>query len=314
MPITLRIVAACALLGALTSTASAKIERAVEKTFQVQPGVHLRVATSGGEIRVSPSPSQEVKVVARERIRASSDAEADELLKDLELTIEQHGNEVVAVASYKSSGLHFGFWPPVQVDFIVTVPSSASTDLKTSGGDIVVGDLDGNLKARTSGGEIKMGKMGADIEASTSGGDVELEEGRGSSHLSTSGGNVSVGRATGPCDLRTSGGDIKVDSVAGTLEADTSGGNVRAGFEGPLKGDCTLSTSGGGVKATVAQNVAFHLDARTSGGDVNAAGITITITQGGIGKSSLSGDVNGGGPLLKLRTSGGDIEVVARRS
>lgn len=314
MPSLTRIVAACALIGALTSAASAKIERTVEKTFQVQPGVHLRVSTSGGEIRVSPSSSPEVRIVAREHIRASSDAEADELLKDLELTLEQNGNEVAAVASYKGSGFHLGFWPPVQVDFIVTVPASAVADLKTSGGDIIVGDLDGNLRARTSGGGIKLGRMGGDVEASTSGGDVELESAHGRSRLSTSGGNVSVRNAAGPCDLRTSGGDIRVDSVASTLDADTSGGNVRAGFDGPLKGDCTLSTSGGEVKATVGQNVAFHLDARTSGGDVNAAGITITITQGGVGKSSLAGDVNGGGPLLKLRTSGGDIEVVARKS
>lgn len=313
MPIAHRLVAACVLLGALSSTASARIERTVEKTFQVKPGVHVRVSTSGGEIRVSPSAAPEVKIVARERFRTSSDAEADEQLKDLDLTLEQHGDEVVAVASYRSSGLHFGFWPPVEVDFIVTVPPSASTDLKTSGGDVVVGNLDGNLKAKTSGGGIKMGRMGGDIEASTSGGDVELEEGGGSSRLSTSGGNVSVGHAAGPCELRTSGGDIRVDTVSATLDADTSGGNVRAGFEGALKGDCTLSTSGGGVKATVGQNVGFHLDARTSGGDVNAAGLTITISGGGIGKSSLSGDVNGGGPLLKLRTSGGDIEVVSRK-
>jgi hypothetical protein len=58
--------------------------------------------------------------------------------------------------------------------------------------------------------------------------------------------------------------------------------------------------------------VGLHLDARTSGGDVNAEGLTITIDHGGVGKSSLSGDVNGGGPLLKLRTSGGNIEIAEK--
>ena len=36
-----------------------------------------------------------------------------------------------------------------------------------------------------------------------------------------------------------------------------------------------------------------------------------TIEKGAIGKSRLVGSVNGGGPLLKLRTSGGDINVRA---
>ena len=314
MPLLTRFIATGCTLAALTATASAKIERVVEKSFQVQPGVHLTVTTSGGEIRVIPSSDLVVKVVAKEHIRAGSDAEADDLLKKLDLVIEQRGNDVAASASYgEGAGFHFGSWPPVQVDFIVTVPSRASVDLKTSGGDVVVGDLDGPVRAHTSGGGIELGKIGADIDASTSGGSVRLEEGRGIVKLSTSGGNINAGRIAGPADLRTSGGDIRVDAVENTLAAHTSGGDVRAVFRGALKGDCSLSTSGGEVKATVGQGAGFQLDASTSGGEVNAAGITITIDRGGQGKSQLSGAVNGGGPVLKLHSSGGDIVVASRK-
>ena len=310
-----RFVALGCMLAALTATASAKIERTVEKSFTVQPGARLTVSTSGGEIRVSPSGDSVIKVVAKEHIHASSEADADALLQKLELVIEQRGNEVVATAAYKDGvGFHFGSWPPVQVDFTVSVPKSTSVDLKTSGGDVVVGDLDGAVRAHTSGGEIELGKIGADIDASTSGGSVRLDEGRGTVKLSTSGGNIAAGRIAGPTDLRTSGGDIRIDSVENTLNAHTSGGDVKAVFAGAFKGDCSLSTSGGEVKATVGQGVGFQLDAATSGGDVDAAGLTITIDHGGIGKSSLSGAVNGGGPLLKLRTSGGDIVIASRKA
>ena len=90
------------------------------------------------------------------------------------------------------------------------------------------------------------------------------------------------------------------------------GGDIRAAFTGPLKGDCSLTTSGGEVKAAVAKDAGFRLDASTSGGDVDASGLTITIEHGGAGKSSLAGAVNGGGPTLKLRSSGGDIRVSTR--
>ncbi len=314
MPSLQRIISTVGILAALTAAASAKIERVVEKSFQVQPGVNLTVSTSGGDIRVVPSSDSVVKVVAKEHIRAKSEEEADEVLQKLDLVIEQHGDSVVATASYKEGvGFHFGNWPPVQVDFIVTVPSRASVDLKTSGGDVVVGDLNGTVRAHTSGGEIALGKISDDIEASTSGGNVRLDEGRGNVKLSTSGGNISAGRVVGPADLRTSGGDIRIDSVENTLTAHTSGGDVRAVFAGPLKGDCSLSTSGGEVKATVGQGAGFQLDASTSGGEVNAAGLTITIERGGLGKSTLSGAVNGGGPVLKLHSSGGDIVVASRK-
>lgn len=310
---TSRFLSAACILAALAAPASAKIERDVEKTFTVQPGVLIKVSTSGGDIRVETSDGSAVKVVAKEHIHAGSEAEADELLKKLDLTIEQDGNIVVASASYASGvGFHFGSWPPVQVEFVVSVPASASAELKTSGGDIVVGDVAGPVHARTSGGNIKLGVIGGDIDGSTSGGNVVLAEGRGSVKLSTSGGNITADRTVGPADLDTSGGDIRVDSVRNTLRARTSGGDVRASFEGALKGDCTLSTSGGEVKASVAKDAGFHLDAETSGGEVDAGGITLTIDHGGMGKSSLAGEVNGGGPRLKLRSSGGDIKVVAR--
>jgi hypothetical protein len=308
-----RIIASAGLVSALAASASAKIEREVEKTFQVQPGVHLRLSTFGGDIRVSSSSDPVVKVVAKEHIRADSEAEADDILKRLDLSIEQSGNDVVATAAYGNNvGWHFGSWPPVQVEFVVTVPAGASAEMKTSGGDIVVGDVSGAVHARTSGGNIKLGTIGGDIDAETSGGNVSLDEGRGDTRLSTSGGNVSADRIIGPASVETSGGDIKIDSVMNTLSARTSGGDVKAGFDGPLKGDCVLSTSGGEVKASVGKDVGFHLDASTSGGEVDAAGVTITIDHGGIGRSSLSGQVNGGGPVLKLRSSGGDIKVITR--
>jgi DUF4097 and DUF4098 domain-containing protein YvlB len=314
MPKLIPSVAASCILAAFTATASAKIDRVVEKSFQVQPGVNLRVVTSGGWIQVVSSPDSVVKVTAKERITASSEAEADVVLQKLDLSIEQHGNGIEATASYKDgSFMHFGTWPPIEVDFIVTVPASTSVDLKTSGGDIEVGDLDGSVLVRTSGGGIKLGTIGGEIDAQTSGGNVELAEARAKVSLSTSGGDISAKRLDGPADLKTSGGDIQVGIAEGTLAAATSGGSVKAQLKGPLKGDCTLSTSGGEVKVTVDPSASFHLDASTGGGDVDAAGLTITIARGGMGKSSLSGDVNGGGPSLTLRSSGGSIKIAAHK-
>lgn len=301
-------------LAASVLTAHAKIERTVEKTFAVQPGGSLRVETQGGDVRVAVSSDSSVKVTARQRIRTNSESEADELLKKLDLTIEQNGNDVTATAKYekKAFGMHFGSWPPVSVDFTVSVPASFVTDLHTSGGSIIVGDLAGKVNARTSGGDIKLGKLGSTVDARTSGGNVSLDEARGATKLSTSGGNITVGRVSGEADLGTSGGSIKIETVEGALRASTSGGNIRAGLVGPLKENCSLSTSGGSVRVTVDKAAAFHLDAATSGGSVDAEGLTITLDRSNRDRTKLSGAVNGGGASLKLRTSGGDVVVRTR--
>lgn len=305
-----------ALAGLLTSSAlvaHARIDRVVEKSFTVSGAGTLHLETQGGEIRVMPSNDSVVRVTAKQKIKANSEAEADDLLKKLELTFEQSGNDVRAISKYEKqpSGFRFGSWPPVQVDFVVSVPAAYASELYTSGGSITVGDLNGNADLRTSGGAIKLGKMGSEVDARTSGGSITLDEARGPVKLHTSGGNISAGKVAGKTDLSTSGGSIKIDSAAGSLRAETSGGSIRANIAGALTEDCVLSTSGGSVRVSVDKVAAFRLDASTSGGSVDAEGITLTLEKGGSNRSRLVGAVNGGGPVLKLRSSGGGISVRA---
>jgi hypothetical protein len=301
-------------LGALLAAPAvlqAKIIRTVEKTFTVQPGGNFKASTQGGDIVIQTGNTNEIRITAKETIHASSEKEADELLEKLSLSFEQHGNDVTAEAKYESRprGLHFGNWPPVQVGFTVTVPKNFNVDLNTSGGDITVASLTGNARARTSGGNLRFDRIDGEIDGQTSGGDITLREGTARAKLGTSGGNIEIDRAGGPTEVSTSGGDITINAVTQLISATTSGGNVKAVITEPLKQDTLLSTSGGDVRVTVLKSASFQLEASTSGGEVDASGLTLTIDHGGVGKSRLAGAVNGGGPRLKLHSSGGDIVI-----
>jgi len=300
-----------ALAAAVVPAVSAKIERTVEKSFAVQPGGHLNVGTFAGEIVVEVGSTDTVQVTAREHIRAGTDAEADDELKKLNLTLEQKGADVTAVAEYEKTPMtfHFGSWPPVAVDFIVKVPAKYSAELKTSGGDITVGDLGGTLEAYTSGGALRLGQIAGKVDARTSGGSVHLAGGGADVTLSTSGGNITLGRVVGAADVHTSGGDIKITAIGGSLQAHTSGGDITAAFTSPLSGENVLTTSGGRVRVTVPAGSNFELDASTSGGRVHADGLTLTIAHGGVNRSSLRGTVGSGGSTLRLHSSGGDVSV-----
>jgi hypothetical protein len=308
----LPILALAAILPALMpSSAHATIDRSIAKTFAVLPRGHIEVRTFGGTIEVQASSNATATVTALERIHAGSDAEADAIARKLDLSIEQHGADIVASAKYPDQGLgfHFGAWPPVEVDFVVKVPAGFDANLWTSGGNVVVGDLTGRVFAKTSGGDIELGRLGGEVDATTSGGNVSLKEGGAAANLRTSGGEIKVGRVAGPAVLSTSGGDIQVGSVENRLNASTSGGDIRARIAGPLKGESVLETSGGEVKVTVGRTSGFTLDAATSGGDVEVKNLTITVEDGVFGSSRVKGTVNAGGPLLKLRSSGGDIAI-----
>lgn len=304
------------LAGLLLASVSARadVERTIKSTFAAGPACTVHVATSGGFIQMKPSEGPGVTVMAVEHFRASSEAEADEMAKQLSLVMEAREDGVYATAKYEGSRppLFWGSWPPVWVDFVVSAPASSSASLRTSGGAIEVGDFGGRLEARTSGGPLQIGRIGGDVVGATSGGGIFVAECGGAARLTTSGGSVKVGRLAGPAQLRTSGGRIEVGSAAGTLDAETSGGGVRAAFEGPLKGDCLLRSSGGSIQVRVPAGAGFELDAATSGGGVRADGVAVLVERGAPGHDQLAGQVNGGGPLLRLRTSGGSIEVATR--
>ena len=304
------LLAAGALLAA-PAMLQAKIIRTVEKTFTVQPGGNFKASTQGGDIVIRTADVSEVRITAKETIDTSSEKEADQLLEKLSLTFEQQGNDVTAEAKYekRGAGFHFGNWPPVQVTFTVTVPQNFNVNLNTSGGDIKVASLKGNARVRTSGGNLSFDRIDGEIDGQTSGGDIMLKEGTARARLGTSGGDIEVDRAGGPTEVSTSGGNLVLNSVAQLISATTSGGNIKASITEPFKQDSLLSTSGGDVSVRVLKTAAFELDAHTSGGDVDAAGLTLTINKGGMGKSRLVGSVNGGGPKLTLRSSGGDIRI-----
>jgi hypothetical protein len=261
-------------LGALLVSPAplhAEITRTVEKTFAVQPGGNFRAGTQGGDITIRSADINEVRIVVKQIIQASNEQEADKILKRLTLTLDQTGNNVVAEAKYPNPPNGWsGNWPPVTVSFEVTVPRRFNLNLSTSGGEIAVAGVQGNVRAGTSGGDLKFDRVDGEIDAQTSGGSITLKDSKARANLSTSGGDIEIDRAGGPTEATTSGGDVRV---------------------------------------RVAKGAGFQLDAATTGGEVSVEGVTITTTRGGVGESVLVGRINGGGPLLKLRTTGGDISV-----
>jgi len=303
------------LATVIAAPAFATIDRDVEKTFTVTPGGELSVETNGGAIELTRSSNSELHVTLHEHFRAGSDSEADEIAKkSLDLKLEQTGNGVTVKAKVENGD--GSFWnmfsrSNVWVGVTVSVPDHYNAKLKTSGGGIQVEKLGGELYANTSGGGIDLGEISGKIQAYTSGGGIKLKEGDSDTKLSTSGGPIHVGKCRGNVDLNTSGGGIHVESASGQLHADTSGGGIEVHFDTALTGDSSLSTSGGGIEVSLPKDKGAHIDASTSGGGVRLSGLEVTIESGKLNSSSLKGNIAGGGPTLKLRTSGGGIHISA---
>ncbi len=322
----IRIVLVAAALGLIAvSTAQASIDNTIHKSFSVAEGGTLTIDSDLGDISVNPGAGGVTIDVVR-KARTGSQSRANELFRELDLSFAQEGNSVRVTGRYDHPLKWFNlFGNDLDVKFVVSVPSRYNVQLNTAGGDIHVGDLNGEVRAKTAGGDLDLGHIGGMVDAHTSGGDVNIAAARANVTFGTSGGDVAVGDAAANVTAKTSGGDIEIKRAAGNIVAHTSGGSVSIGeahgvidastsggsIEARLAqrpgGDSQLKTSGGGITLSIAPSVAVDIDAHTSGGEIETD-VPVTLL-GKQSESTLNGKLNGGGPRVVLRTSGGDIRL-----
>lgn len=316
------------LLGLLLPLVLQAQEERSDKSFTVQPGGWLDLRADFGSVDVRSWQKDEVKVEVVKRVEGRSRRSVKELFEDYEIRYSQTARGVSIIAEMHGGSRWWHSNDGLQVEFHITVPQKYNLDLNTSGGSISVDDLLGEARVKTSGGSLDLGRIEGPVNANTSGGSITLRQSKGNLIAHTSGGSIDVGEVDGEVDVETSGGSITVDGASGNLRAHTSGGgvslrnlrgNVDASTSGgsmeaellsPLTAPCEMSTSGGGILVYLTKEVKADVDARSSGGDVHCD-MPITV-QGSFGEGKLQGKLNGGGPLLTLRTSGGGIELRQR--
>ncbi|HEX7706098.1 MAG TPA: hypothetical protein VF701_06515 [Thermoanaerobaculia bacterium] len=311
-------IAAFALLLAFTPAAEAA-DDIVRRSFAVAEGGTLRLDARIGSIKIVTGGDG----VAVEVQRRASGLRAEDILAEHRIDFSQSGNDVTISSDFERIRTH---WTAnYKVQWNIRVPARYNVEVRTSGGGIELANMGGTVDARTSGGRIRTGTLAGRSSLRTSGGSIDVSGASSPLTAHTSGGSITIGDTRGPVDARTSGGSIqlariagnviaktsggsiRIDDVAGSVDARTSGGSIQARISGQPSADSHLSTSGGRVKVELNPGVAVDVDARASGGGVRAD-IPVTV-HGKIGKNEVRGQINGGGPKLTLRTSGGGITI-----
>lgn len=298
-----------ALYLAGCSMVMADTEDVISRSFKVAEGGKLTMDVDRASIKVETGKENVVKVRAILKVPTADEDKAREMFDKYKIDFKHSSSDVSIETDYTKHDGAFSWLggKKLRVRFIVTVPQKYNLDLKTSGGSIAVSDIEGEVKARTSGGSLKFDYVKGPVWGKTSGGSIKLEGCSGDAEVKTSGGSIRIGKVTGEVKAHTSGGSIKVEEVMGTINASTSGGSIRAYISKQPQGDCSLKTSGGSITATLAGDIKVDLDAKTSGGRVYTD-FPVTV-KGELSKRKLQAKINGGGPDLSLRTSGGSIKI-----
>lgn len=202
---------------------------------------------------------------------------------------------------------------------ITLASSGGDAVLNSAGGGIRVGDVRGRLQAETVGGNIEANFVGGKISAATSGGSiVVVGEAGGEVTVDTAGGAIRVTRAPAGIHAETASGDIQLNDVAGRVYALSAAGNVQAYFiSNRQMMDSLIETNAGSIvlflpadmRVTVEAMVDFARNLQRIESDFPDIQVTRGDSFGGV---QAVGQLNGGGPVLRVRNTSGRIYIRRR--
>mgnify|MGYP001081939206 CR=1 FL=1 len=194
---------------------------------------------------------------------------------------------------------------------LIGLSETGDLEVKTVSGDLVLRDVTADsLTARSSSGRIQVEgvTLGGGLDLENSSGDVTVVAVRATSYrLASVSGSLTLDGCSGPLDLRTYSGTIEVRNAAeAELALGTTSGKIC--FSGSLhtRGEHRVESTSGDVYLVLPADAAFDLDVETDSGDIQTD-FAVTMTE--FDRKHVAGEVNGGGPLLRVSTSSGDITL-----
>jgi hypothetical protein len=129
--------------------------------------------------------------------------------------------------------------------------------------------------------------------------------------LRTTNGGIAIDNVNSRVEFRTVNGGVKLSRMGGDVEGRTTNGGVTVDLEGVTWQGAGLDvqTSNGGVHLAIPAQYSAHLETSTVNGSLR---IDFPVTvQGMIGRS-LSTDLGGGGPTLRVQTSNGGVKITKK--
>lgn len=278
MRLSIPVLALALALGATSSPVQAKetVKETFLKTYPLQAGGELRVENTNGGITVEAWDRNEVRVEAVKQVKAESAEKAREAMKALRIEVTPSAGALQILTRYPKKGDGFFDWlSGSSVNMSVTYKIKAPRELAA--------------------------KL-----LSTNGG-VRLVGTRGRAELSTTNGGASVEDVEGDIRLRSTNGGLTVANAAGTLDGVTTNGGINAHLS-EVDGDISLRTTNGGVTLRLPQSLRASVDIATTNGGIHS---DLAVEGGQKTRRSLSGEINGGGGKLYVRSTNGGVRIVA---
>ena len=258
-----------------------------DQSWNLTTQADVHVISGDAHVRVHTGPAGQVKVHVEYDLRHWG--------------VVMGGGEPAVVFEHKDDQIWITIHDPktvgvigaVDVRFVadVTVPPTLELAVRTGDGAIDCEPVSGRVQLESGDGAIRAHGLKGDLDVRSGDGRVTLDDLDGRLRARTKDGHLSCSGRFDALDLGA--GDGRVDAIAAPGSQPTSDWNVETGD--------------GAVSLRIPHDINTLLDARTRDGHINVS-LPIPV-QGRLEHKELIGELNNGGPSLRIRTGDGSITL-----
>ena len=245
-----------------------------------------------GNIEVETTSENRV-LIELERIAKADDEEiAQRMLDRHEYAFDKRSNDVYIRSRYDDDKGFLKKWrrrTRLKIHVVVRVPERYSVDFSSGAGNVDIVDVEGLIEGRTGAGNIVIDGV------------------RGIVEISSGAGNVEIAGDVERAEVSTGAGNINLHGLQGAIEATTGAGNVFAEITDQPNQDSDLSSGAGNVTVHLADDVSVYVDATAALGSADCD-FPLKVEKKWL-KKSFSGEINGGGPELRMYAGVGNVTL-----
>jgi DUF4097 and DUF4098 domain-containing protein YvlB len=290
------------------------------QTYKVSGEGGLDLQNIAGDVRVTSSRGNEIRIDATKRARSRDENQTRRLLSDLRIEVNQVGTRIeVRTIFPRSTGRNAS----ASVDYVVTVPAGAMVNVRTISGDVSVAEVKGEVRAETVSGNVDVSATPNLSAAKTISGNVRA---RG---IST-GGTLSLGSVSGTVvgsalearaiDAGTVSGSVQLTDVrAERVQAKSVSGDIEYDSRLSKGGRYEFNSHSGNVRVTLTQVTGFELDASSFSGSIRSdfpvtlRSLPASDERGRRGMNrSIRGTFGDASAILAVRSFSGNV-VITRK-
>jgi len=194
--------------------------------------------------------------------------------------------------------------------FIDSVGGSAKCE--TGGGEIVLREAGGPVLLTNVSGNIEVDHAASTVEAHTGEGLIEVNQAGGEVIADTRGGSIQIGSAHG-VRCESAAGAIRVKNASGPINVQTMMGSILAQLiAGSRLEDSLLAANSGDVTVLIPARLSLSVMARNDSGAnprIQSDFSEVPVRSFGFSHppTVAEGQINGGGPVLRINVASGII-------